>query len=296
MASRVGPRSVKDATRFTSTIPHATSKTASAASTTTAPSSPAARAAAKAAAQKGSRVPGETPEQRVRRLRQAHLAAQKAEVSTADRIIDGSRSFFNVVHRWTVTGVVVFTVVAGIVSIYSVWDMIRFNRARRAEWLAAQVALEADTLATARLAYMQGKATPEQALLVEDANREAEAQGTKLPPLLSPPERRTHFEESIQPKLQGEGKGVLGVVAGLFGGGKQAAESTVEKAEATASSVGSEVAEGANSAARTVEHKASLAWETELENQRRGGSLDQLGLDAGAASSAGSSKKGWWPW
>lgn len=91
MASRIGPRSVKDATRFTSTIPHATSKSAT------------------SAAPKASRIPGETPEQRVRRLRQAHLAAQKAQVSKADRVIDASRRLFDVAHRWTVGGLVMFT-------------------------------------------------------------------------------------------------------------------------------------------------------------------------------------------
>lgn len=99
MASRIGPRSVKDATRFTSTIPHATSKTAGAAG---------GRAAA-ATPKPSPRVPGETPEQRVRRLRQAHIAAQKAQISRTDRVIDASRRFLDVAHRWTVGGIVVFT-------------------------------------------------------------------------------------------------------------------------------------------------------------------------------------------
>ncbi|KAL2205895.1 hypothetical protein CC79DRAFT_1334221 [Sarocladium strictum] len=183
-------------------------------------------------------------------------------------------------------------VVAGIVSIYSVWDMIRYNRARRTEWLAAQKALEDDALASARMAYMQGKATPEQALLVEEANRDAEAHGTKLPPLLAPPERRTHFEETIQPKLESQGKGVFGVVAGLFGGASKAAE----KAEDAAVTAGAEAVSGTTNAVKSVEEKAASAWESELENQRRGGSLDQLGLDAAGSASASSGKKGWWPW
>lgn len=99
MASRMGPRSVKDATRFTSTIPHATSKTAGAAG---------GRAAA-AAPKPSPRIPGETPEQRVRRLRQAHIAAQKAQISRTDRVVDASRRFLDVAHRWTVGGIVVFT-------------------------------------------------------------------------------------------------------------------------------------------------------------------------------------------
>ncbi len=98
MASRIVPRTVKDATRVTSTIPHATSKTAGSAS----PS-------AYVATPKPSRIPGVTPEQRVKRLRLAHLAAQKAQISQTDRIIDASRRFLDVAHRWTVGGIVVFT-------------------------------------------------------------------------------------------------------------------------------------------------------------------------------------------
>ncbi|PHH81926.1 hypothetical protein CDD82_7528 [Ophiocordyceps australis] len=128
MASRIVPRTVKDATRFTSTVPHASSKIASQTPTNS------------------SRIVGESPEQRVRRLRQAHLAAQKAKFSRLDRVIDGSRRFLDIAHRWTVTGLVVVTAVATVVSIYSLWDMMRYNQARRAEWAETQKQLEADTL------------------------------------------------------------------------------------------------------------------------------------------------------
>ncbi|KAG6003150.1 hypothetical protein E4U21_002304 [Claviceps maximensis] len=287
MASRMGPRSVKDATRFTSTIPHATSKTVVPGRTT--PSS--------AAMKSSPRIPGETPEQRVRRLRQAHIAAQKAQISRTDKLIDASRRFLDVAHRWTVGGIVIFTAVAGVVSIYSVWDMLQYNRARRAEWLEAQKKLEADSLAAARIAYLKGDATEEQILLVEEANREAQEKGVKLPPLLSPPEHRTHFEERVKPtfsraeadadkaKSPAEGKGVLGVVAGLFGGSKGAVESS--------STTAAESAQG--SMVQSIEVKARDAWETEKQNQIKGGSLDQLGLETGSSPSK-TEKRGWWPW
>lgn len=99
MASRVGPRSVKDATRFTSNIPHATSKSAS----------PATSSSPSAASKAANRIPGETPEQRVRRLRQAHLAAQRAQVSQTDRVINGTRRFLDAAHRFTIGGVILFT-------------------------------------------------------------------------------------------------------------------------------------------------------------------------------------------
>ncbi|PON30473.1 hypothetical protein TGAM01_v200913 [Trichoderma gamsii] len=257
MASRMGSRSVKDATRFTSTIPHATSKSATS-----------------AAAPRTMRIPGETPEQRVKRLRQAHLAAQQAQISRTDRVIDASRRFFDVAHRWTVGGLVMFSVVAGVVSVYSVWDMLRYNRARRAEWIEAQKKFEADELATARIAYLKGDATEEQILLVEEANREAEEKGIKLPSLLSPPEHRTHFEEHIKPAFEGgqtqnqvaesKGKGILGYIWGGSDSKKSDASST------------------ASSAA------VQSAWEQEKENQ-----LNVPALETGSSSTE-SKKKGWW--
>lgn len=250
MASRIGPRSVKDATRFTSTIPHATSKSASSPAATITKSS--------------SRIPGETPEQRVRRLRAAHLAAQNARISKSDRLIDSSRRFLDVAHKWTVGGVILFTAVAGVVSIYSVWDMFQYNRARRTEWVEAQKRFEADELATARLAYLKGNATEDQILLVEEANREAEARGVKLPPLIGAPEHRTHFEEHVKPTFAGRAGDAVAAAA-----------------------------DGA--AAQSIGDQAKLAWEAEKHNQRAGGNLDQLGLEASGQGKE-TAKKGWWPW
>lgn len=166
--------------------------------------------------------------------------------------------------------------------------MLQYNRARRAEWIEAQKKLEADSLAAARIAYLKGDATEEQILLVEEANREAQEQGIKLPPLLSPPEHRTHFEEHVQPKFsrdeaaaeKKEGKGVFGVFSGLFGGSKAVEEAPL----ATEAGV-----------VQSIEAKAKDVWETEKQNQLKGGSLDQLGLDA-SNSVQKSGKRGWWPW
>ncbi|KAI9151570.1 hypothetical protein HJFPF1_08777 [Paramyrothecium foliicola] len=296
MASRVGPRTVKDATRFTSTIPHATSK--SAAGTARGPAS---SIAASVPPKQAPRIPGETPEQRVRRLRMAHLAAQQAQISKTDRFLDSSRRFLDVAHRWTVKGIVIFTVVAGVISIYSVWDMLRYNRARRAEWAEAQKRLEEDSLAAARLAYLKGEATESQIFLVEEANREAEEKGEKLPPLLAPPEHRTHFEEHFGgagqqqavAKEEAKGKGVLGVFSGFLG--SKAAETSTATTTTQSVSSSSGVVQAAETQASNVQDKARGAWEAEKENQRRGGSLDQLGLET-AGSSQSSGKKGWWPW
>jgi hypothetical protein len=272
MASKIGPRSVKDATRFTSTIPHATSKTP----------------------QRTARIPGETPEQRVRRLRQAHIAAQRAQVSKTDMFLDTSRKFFDFAHRWTIRGIVTFTLVAGVVSVYSVVDMIQYNRARRAEWVEAQKLLEADELAMARLAYIKGEATEDQILLVEEANQAAEARGEKLPPLLAAPEHRTHFEEHIKPTFQDKteesvtkassGKGVLGIFSGVLGGGSKTEEIKEQATEGLAAAQTQLSNLAANGQA-----KLEQAIQTERENQQIGGPLDRLGTQPVPASG-----KSWW--
>ncbi|OAA50675.1 hypothetical protein NOR_01125 [Metarhizium rileyi] len=284
MASRMGPRSVKDATRFTSTIPHATSKTTGAAGGRAAIMTP----------KSLPRIPGETPEQRVRRLRQAHIAAQKAQISKTDRVVDASRRFLDVAHRWTVGGIVVFTAVAGVVSVYSVWDMLQYNRARRAEWIEAQKKLEADSLAAARIAYLKGTATEEQILLVEEANREAKETGVKLPPLLAPAEHRTHFEEHVKPTFSSDngydekqGKGMFGVFTGLFGASKVVEDTSSSGAAAPLAAEGGVV--------QSIETKSKDMWETEKQNQIEGGSLDQLGLET-SSSAQKIGKRGWWPW
>jgi hypothetical protein len=163
---------------------------------------------------------------------------------------------------------------------YSVWDMLRYNRARRAEWVEAQKKFEADELATARLAYLKGDATEEQILLVEEANREAEEKGIKLPPLLSPPEHRTHFEERIQTlqHQEQEGKGILGVIGGFFGGSAKSEPAATQSTPVPATGSTLSAAEG--------------AWEKEKDNQRKGGSLDQLGLASGSQAEQ-PKKKGW---
>ncbi|KAG6138793.1 hypothetical protein E4U38_000282 [Claviceps purpurea] len=291
MASRVArmaPRSVLDATRFTSTLPHAASKTAVVG-----------RVASSAALKQSPRVPGETPEQRVQRLRKAHQAAQQAQISPVDRMVEGSRKFFDVAHRWTVRALIFFTILAGFVSVYSVWDMVQFNQARRAEWIEAQKKFEADELALARIAYLRGDATEEQMELVEEVNRRAQEKGIKLPPLLDTPEHRTHFEERVRPTFSGvetehavkekektrqEGKGIWGVVTGLFGGSKKTESSSVTAESVVAGDAG---------VVQSIETKARDAWETEKQNQVQGGSLDQLGLEK---ENSKPEKRGWRLW
>lgn len=56
----------------------------------------------------GSSVP-ETIQQRVRRLRAAHLAARKHDTSRFDRVVDVSRRYFDAAHKFTVLGLIGFS-------------------------------------------------------------------------------------------------------------------------------------------------------------------------------------------
>lgn len=201
--------------------------------------------------------------------------------------------------------------------------MLQYNRARRAEWVQAQQKLEADSLAAARVAYLRGDATEEQILLVEEANREAQEKGTKLPPLLSPPEHRTHFEERVKPNFSSkaataaasisddggshtgsskpaEGRGILGVVSGFFGGSQTSTTpSSPAGNESSATTLSAETDASVGAAAAGIgpanEARVQSVWEREKQNQIRGGSLDQLGLETGTSKPT-SDKKSWWPW
>ncbi|KAL2265987.1 hypothetical protein VTJ83DRAFT_5339 [Remersonia thermophila] len=184
------PRTVSDATRFTANNLHAGSKAAAPppGGRWAPPRSPPSSASKPAA---GSSVV-ETPEQRVARLREAHRRAKEAQVSQLDRILDNSRRFFDSAHRITVLGLIALTGLAGVASMYTVYDMVRYNKKRKAEWIEAQKKLEADSLEAARLAYMLGKATDEQIALVEEHLERERGEGrgssffANLPPVLEP--------------------------------------------------------------------------------------------------------------
>ncbi|KAK3342672.1 cytochrome oxidase c assembly-domain-containing protein [Neurospora tetraspora] len=298
MAPPSNPRSVSDATRFTPTTPHASSKSADPRLNTPkgSPTGP-----------KEPKMPGtpkfvETPEQRVARLRAAHLKAKQAQVSRMDRIIDGSRRFFDSAHKVTVLGLIGFTVMAGLVTAYTAADMMVYNKKRKAEFIEAQKKMEADSLEAARLAYITGKATEEQTALVEEyLEREREAGRpkpsifSKLPSVIGAPTPITNetteqtttsvseaatWPAATTPKATEEQPAAVDAAttekSGLWGW-------------LTGSLKKEDVAAGAGQQAPTlvgavkqetsaIKEKAQAAFEKEKENQRKGGPLDKVGL------------------
>ena len=51
----------------------------------------------------------ESIEERVRRLRAAHLAAKQHDISRFDRIVGTARGFFDAAHKFTVMGLIGFS-------------------------------------------------------------------------------------------------------------------------------------------------------------------------------------------
>jgi hypothetical protein len=92
------PRSVTDATRFTSTTPHASAKI---------PPNPLAKANAIPPRTPG--PPGETPQEKVRRLRAAADRARDAQVSSFDKVIARGRVWADKAHRFTALSLIGIT-------------------------------------------------------------------------------------------------------------------------------------------------------------------------------------------
>lgn len=116
------PRSVADATRFTANTPHAHAKARKPVAQSTASSSTRGPAAAsrtgaphpprRPAPVSAGGIGGQKPEsldERVRRLRAAHLAARNHEVSRMDKVISSSRRYMDAAHRYTVMGLIGFS-------------------------------------------------------------------------------------------------------------------------------------------------------------------------------------------
>jgi len=123
------PRSVADATRFTPTGPHAfTRTTLSAAATATV---------------------GETPQQRVARLREAARRAKSNQISTVDKIIDRGRVWADKAHRVAAFSLIGATVLCGGFTIFASIDMVLYARRKKRAYLEEQKALKTADLAAA---------------------------------------------------------------------------------------------------------------------------------------------------
>ena len=158
------PRSPSDATRFTSTGPYAASSSSFA-------SNPPATHGTRISFGEGP-PDGETPQQKIARLRNAAALAKTGKESRFDRVVLAGRAIADRAHRFTAISLIGFTVVSAMVATAGIGDMMLHNRRRRSEWLAEQQAKSGRDLLEAQRAQKEGRATEDQVLLI---NRERAA-------------------------------------------------------------------------------------------------------------------------
>ncbi|ORY14752.1 cytochrome oxidase c assembly-domain-containing protein [Clohesyomyces aquaticus] len=121
----------------------------------------------------------ETPQQKVKRLREAANKAKLAQVTNWDVAYLYGRNFADAAHRLTVYGIIFATGCFGVLAVFSIGDMIVYNRRKRAIFFEQQEKEQARILAIARTAVLEGHATPAQAALVEGIREEEEAMAQK---------------------------------------------------------------------------------------------------------------------
>ncbi|KAL8715138.1 MAG: hypothetical protein Q9220_001095 [cf. Caloplaca sp. 1 TL-2023] len=181
-------RTVADATRFTATAPHAYSKPASilrsaaAKAATFSPSSSPSPVSSQQQQQQQAQLrrpppsssfspfrpppsspqqqppsQPETPAQKVARIRALRAAEKLNALSLWDRIVVRGRVVADVAHRVTVFGLIGATVLAFIVTSFSLTDMILYNRRQRSIYFEAQESIYAANLMSAIDAEKAGR-------------------------------------------------------------------------------------------------------------------------------------------
>ncbi|CAO2647850.1 Nn.00g087720.m01.CDS01 [Neocucurbitaria sp. VM-36] len=121
----------------------------------------------------------ETPQQKVKRLREAANRAKMAQVTRWDYMYLYGRMAADAAHRFTVYGLIFATGCVGVLAVFSIGDMIVYNRRKRAIYFAEEERTQARILAAARAAVAEGIATPAQAALVTGIAEEQEAMEKK---------------------------------------------------------------------------------------------------------------------
>ncbi|KAF2016119.1 hypothetical protein BU24DRAFT_422456 [Aaosphaeria arxii CBS 175.79] len=121
----------------------------------------------------------ETPQQKVKRLREAANRAKMAQVTKWDVMYFYGRMGADFAHRAAVYGIVFATGCIGVLAVFSIGDMVVYNRRKRAIYFQQQEEEQAKILASARAAVASGYASPAQTALVEGIREEEEAMAQK---------------------------------------------------------------------------------------------------------------------
>ncbi|OBT65731.1 hypothetical protein VE03_03321 [Pseudogymnoascus sp. 23342-1-I1] len=257
-------RSPTDATRFTSTTPHAT-KPFYPASNNPGPSTLPGNGAAAAPA-------GETPQQKVRRLREAANRAREGRMTTFDRLVVRGRVWADRAHRVTAIGLIGITCITGAATVYALGDMMIYNRRRRREYFAEQKALTEAAVQDASVALRSGTATAEQLKLLEQQRGQAAVAAEMRAKVQDMREARAAAAAAplVVEKADG-GEGILASATGwLFKGLKKEDRPDVGYGNG-------EEEGGEQGLAKAVEARRAEMVEEERRREASGGPLDRLG-------------------
>ncbi|KAI9712595.1 MAG: hypothetical protein M1828_001661 [Chrysothrix sp. TS-e1954] len=158
-------KSATEATRFTSTGPHASSKPSS--------ERPVAFSRPVGSTPYASTIdltnpppPNETPQQKVHRLREAALRMKADRESTFDKIVRRGRIWADRAHHTTVAGLVGVSLLSMMLATYSLGDMILYNRRKRKAWYSEQQTNYDRALERAHKAEADGTLTGDLALIL----------------------------------------------------------------------------------------------------------------------------------
>ncbi|QSZ35383.1 hypothetical protein DSL72_008253 [Monilinia vaccinii-corymbosi] len=244
-------RSATDATRFTSTTPHASTKPK--------------------AASRSPGPPGETPQQRVKRLRAAADRARDAQISTFDKLIMRGRVWADKAHRFTTFTLIGLTFIAGGVTVYALGDMMVYNRKKRAEFFVEQKMKYAMALESAQEAAAAGSATEAQ---IEFLNREKErAEKTKLAEEAK--KKSGPWKKSTEWLFSGLKKEEEGDDVGTSE--RRLGHEALSEEDDDFGARESDVIRAIEEKKMAIQDKAKSAFEAEKERQKKGGPLDRIG-------------------
>ncbi|TAQ90583.1 hypothetical protein B7494_g1112 [Chlorociboria aeruginascens] len=247
-------RSAKDATRFTPTTPHATAKRSSSLPT------------------RFPGPPGETPQEKIRRLRAAADKARDAQFTTFDKIVIRGRVWADRAHRFTALFLIGSTFVAGGITVYAMVDMSIYNRRKKAEFFREQKARHAYAIESAREKIAAGIATEEDInfIQLEDEHeimlRQKEEEKKNKKGIFGG--AKSWLLSGLKKEEEGEDLGSSESRLGYEG----LSEEDDEMGERE-----SDILKAIEARQDVVKNKVKKAFADEKEKQRTGGPLDRVG-------------------
>ncbi|EKD15957.1 uncharacterized protein L3040_003185 [Drepanopeziza brunnea f. sp. 'multigermtubi'] len=263
------PQSATDATRFTSTTPHATAKQPFRPSNSPPRNMPPRKPAPNTA------PTGETPQEKVRRLRAAADRARNAQITTVDKMIIRGRVWADRAHKVVTLSLVAATFVAGGLVVYALGDMMIYNRRKRAQFFEEQKAIHANAIFNAKRAIASGTATEEDIKFI----KREEEHAAKLEEIArAKAEKKGIFKKSKEWLFSGLKKEEEGDDVGTSE--RRLGYESLSEEDDTLGERESSIVRALEEKKMDIADKARDAFAQERENQRTGGPLDRVGTKA----------------